>query len=215
MPGPSLRDVSKLALKAGREVPGTAARLIADDRAILLARRATRRAGLRRAVEGKLVLLVGTELGADLLREAGADVRCVEAGDDPADLAAGAPDVVVFCHAPVAEPAMSTDIEAAERSLEVNYYAMVRAVLAALPAMRERGSGHIVSASAAAPDVAACDRAATAAAEAFLRITSAEVQGDGVTVTSVHLPADPERAARRIGQAVALRTRISPVWLPL
>ena len=214
MPGPSLRDVSKLAVKAGREVPGTAARLLADDRAITLARRATGRAGLRRAVEGKLVLMVGTDLGADLLRGAGAEVRCVEAGDAP-DLAAGAPDVVVFCHAPVAEPSMSTDIEAAERSLEVNYYAMVRAVLAALPAMRERGSGHIISASAAAPEVAACDRAATAAAEAFLRIVSAEVQGDGVTVTRVHLPADPERAARRIGEAVALRTRISPVWLPI
>jgi NADP-dependent 3-hydroxy acid dehydrogenase YdfG len=110
---------------------------------------------------------------------------------------------------------MSTDIEAAERSLEVNYYAMLRAVLAALPAMRERGSGHIISASAAAPEVAAGDRAAMAAAEAFLLIASAEVQGDGVSVTRVHLPADPERAARRIGQAVALRTRISPVWLPL
>lgn len=214
MPGPSFRDVSKLALKAGREVPGTAARLLADDRAIALARRATRRAGLRRAVAGKLVLIVGTELGADQLRDAGAEVRCVAATDAP-DLAAGAPDVVVFCHAPVAEPTESTDLAAAELSLEINYFAMVRAVLAALPAMRERGSGQIVSASAAAPDVAAGDRAATAAAEAFLRIASAEVQGDGVTVTRVHLPADPERAARRICEAVALRTRVAPVRLPI
>jgi hypothetical protein len=43
----------------------------------------------------------------------------------------------------------------------------------------------------------------------------AEVQGDGVTVTRVHLPADPERAARRICEAIALRTRVAPVRLPV
>jgi hypothetical protein len=214
MAGPPISGVARLALKAGREVPGTARRLLADDRAVALARRATGRSGLEHAVAGKFVLMVGTELGADALREAGAEVRTVRA-TDATELAAGAPDVVVFCHAPVADPGASTDIETAIASLEVNYYAMVRAVLAALPAMRERGSGQIISASAAAREVGAGDRAATAAAEAFLRITSAEVQGDGVTVTRVHLPAHPERAARRICEAIALRTRVAPVRLPV
>jgi NADP-dependent 3-hydroxy acid dehydrogenase YdfG len=214
MPRVPISGVAKLALKAGREVPGTTVRLLADDRAVALARRATRRSGLERAVAGRLVLMVGTDIGADILREAGAEVRTVRA-TDAAELAAGAPDVVVFCHAPVADPGSSIDIDAAIESLEVNYYAMVRAVLAALPAMRERGSGQIISASASAPEVAAGDRAAMAAAAAFLRITSAEVQGDGVTVTRVHLPADPERAARRICEAIALRTRVAPVRLPV
>jgi hypothetical protein len=210
VPKVPISGVAKLALKAGREVPGTTLRLLADDRAVALARRATGRASLQRAVAGKLVLMVGTELGAEELREAGAEVRTVRA-EDARDLAAGAPDVVVFCHAPVCERDASLDVAAAERSLEVNYYAMVRALLAALPAMRERGSGQIVSASAADPDPAAGDRAATAAAEAFLRITAAEVAGDGVMVTRVHLPADPARAAARICEAVALRTRVAPV----
>ena len=210
MPKVPISGVAKLALKAGREMPGTARRLLADDRATALVRRATGRAGLQRAVAGRLVLMVGTELGADALREAGAEVRTVRA-EDARDLAAGAPDVVVFCHAPVADACASTDVDAAAESIEVNYYAMVRAVLAALPAMRERGSGQIVSASAAARETGAGDRGAMAAAEAFLRITAAEVAGDGVTVTRVRLPTDPERAAERICEAVALRTRVAPV----
>ena len=119
--------------------------------------------------------------------------------------------MLVLCLRPVGGPGDSLDLEVARAALDAVYHPVVRTVLAALPGMRERGRGQVIAASVAAPEAGAGDRAAAAAAQAFLRIVAAEAAGDGVVVTQVHLPADPERAARRVCEAVALRPRVAPV----
>jgi hypothetical protein len=215
---PSVSDVvgaATLARRAAETAPGVAVRLLADDRAVAVVRRATGSAGLRRAVGGRRVLLVGTDAAAAELRRAGATVDVVAPGDAPDAVGGEPPEVLVLCAVPVADGRDSTDMDAAIEAIEATYYASVRAVLAVLPEMRARRSGQIIAASASAPDASPADRAAAEAQRAFLRIVSAEVAGDGVVVTRVNLPSDPERAARRICEAVALRPRQAPVRLSL
>jgi hypothetical protein len=211
---PPVTAMARLSLRAAEAAPGTAVRLLADDRAVAVARRATGRAGLRRAVAGRRVVVVGPAPAVERLREAGAHVVEAAPAEAPKAVASATPDVLVLYLRPVAPAAETLDLDAADASLHETYYGTVRTVLAALPTMRAARGGQIIVATAADPHPSAADRGATSAATAFMRIVSAEVVGDGVLVTQVHLPHDPERAERRLCEAIALRPRVAPVRLP-
>jgi NADP-dependent 3-hydroxy acid dehydrogenase YdfG len=102
----------------------------------------------------------------------------------------GPPDLVVnnaglFRLAPVHE----TTVDQFAEALEVNLVAPFRLVRAFLPAMRERGSGHIVTIGSIADRVAFPENASYAAGKFGLRglheVLRAEVAGSGVRATLV------------------------------
>ncbi len=80
-----------------------------------------------------------------------------------------------------------------QRTIDINYLAPVRLLLEVLPAMRERGSGHIVNTSTIgvlvppAPEWSAYV-ASKAALDAWTRVASSEIVGDGITFTTIHMP---------------------------
>ena len=79
-----------------------------------------------------------------------------------------------------------------ERTMQLNFHGALRVTLGVLPAMRERGHGHVVNVSSmgvqfAAPRFAAYV-ASKAALDAFSRVSAAELKRDGVVFTTVHLP---------------------------
>jgi NAD(P)-dependent dehydrogenase (short-subunit alcohol dehydrogenase family) len=79
-----------------------------------------------------------------------------------------------------------------ERTMALNYFAPVRLTLALLPSMTERRFGHIVNVSSIGvqtnvPRFSAYV-ASKAALDAFSRVVSTELLGDGVTFTNVHMP---------------------------
>ncbi|MGV9611602.1 SDR family NAD(P)-dependent oxidoreductase [Nocardia xishanensis] len=79
------------------------------------------------------------------------------------------------------------------RTIDVNYLGPVRLLLTLLPAMRSRGSGHIVNVSTwgvlmpPAPRWAAYG-ASKAAFDVWLRSVATEIAADGVTATSIYMP---------------------------
>ncbi|MFF0531996.1 SDR family NAD(P)-dependent oxidoreductase [Nocardia amikacinitolerans] len=79
------------------------------------------------------------------------------------------------------------------RTIDVNYLGPVRLLLSLLPAMRSRGSGHIVNMSTwgvlmpPAPRWAAYG-ASKAAFDVWLRSVAAEIATDGLTTTSIYMP---------------------------
>lgn len=80
-----------------------------------------------------------------------------------------------------------------ERTMAVNYFGSARLTLALLPAMLERGSGHIINvatwgARAGVMPKFAAYHASKAAISAFGRDLGAELHGRGITVTTVHFP---------------------------
>jgi short-subunit dehydrogenase len=79
-----------------------------------------------------------------------------------------------------------------DRTMRLNYLAAVRLVLAVLPGMRERRSGHIVNVSTtgvpARPPRFSAYIASKAALEAFSDCIAPEVAADGIHVTSVQMP---------------------------
>ena len=122
-----------------------------------------------------------------------------------------------------------------QRTMQLNYFGALRLVLDLLPAMRERGNGHIVNVSTAgvqssAPEFSAY-LASKAALDAFSRSLGFEVAGDGVRITTVYMPLvrtpmitptrmydnwpalTPEEAADLIMKAVCARPhRVAPAW---
>ncbi|MFC7448734.1 SDR family oxidoreductase [Rhodococcus daqingensis] len=80
-----------------------------------------------------------------------------------------------------------------ERTMSLNYFGPVRLTLALLPAMLERGHGHVVNVATwgvpggVMPKFAAY-HASKAAVSAFGRDLGAELEGRGVAVTTVHFP---------------------------
>ncbi len=79
-----------------------------------------------------------------------------------------------------------------QRTMQLNYFAPVKLILALLPVMRERGSGHIVNISTIGlqmntPRFAAY-LASKAALDAFSRSIGPEIIGDGVHITTVYMP---------------------------
>jgi NAD(P)-dependent dehydrogenase (short-subunit alcohol dehydrogenase family) len=79
-----------------------------------------------------------------------------------------------------------------ERTMDLNYFAAVRLVLALLPHMTERRFGHIVNVSSigvqANPPRDSAYVASKAALDAFSRIVATETYGDNVTFTTIHMP---------------------------
>jgi NAD(P)-dependent dehydrogenase (short-subunit alcohol dehydrogenase family) len=79
-----------------------------------------------------------------------------------------------------------------ERTIGVNYLGPVRLLLGLLPAMRRRGSGHIVSVSTIGVLTAPGPRwgaylASKSAFDVWLRSVAPELRADGVRVTSVYM----------------------------
>jgi NAD(P)-dependent dehydrogenase (short-subunit alcohol dehydrogenase family) len=124
-----------------------------------------------------------------------------------------------------------------QRTIDVNYLGPVRLLLALLPAMRERRSGHIVNVSTIGTRVPPAPRwaayqASKAAFDVWFRSVALEARADQVTSTSIYmalvytrmsapttifryLPGlRPDEAADLIARAIVERPRtIAPWWL--
>jgi NAD(P)-dependent dehydrogenase (short-subunit alcohol dehydrogenase family) len=79
-----------------------------------------------------------------------------------------------------------------ERTIQLNYLGAVRLILALLPSMRARKSGHIINISSIGtqtnPPRFSAYVASKAALDAFGRVIASEVFDDGVHITTVHMP---------------------------
>ena len=79
-----------------------------------------------------------------------------------------------------------------ERTMQLNYFGAIRLTMGLLPHMRERGSGHIVNVSSIGaqtnPPRFSAYVASKAALDAWTRVVSSEVVGDGITFTTIHMP---------------------------
>ncbi|HWF53893.1 MAG TPA: SDR family NAD(P)-dependent oxidoreductase [Solirubrobacteraceae bacterium] len=125
-----------------------------------------------------------------------------------------------------------------ERTINVNYLGPVRLLLGLLPAMRQRGSGHIVNVATMGVDFPALRWSAYIASktafETWLGGVAPEIRADGVTTTSIHLQLvrspmlgpfamfkripgmSTEEAAGIVARAIVERPRvIAPVWARL
>jgi NAD(P)-dependent dehydrogenase (short-subunit alcohol dehydrogenase family) len=79
-----------------------------------------------------------------------------------------------------------------ERTMALNYFGAARLTMLLLGHMRERGGGHVVNVSTIGvqvnPPRFSAYVASKAALDAFTRVVSSEVIGDGITFTTIHMP---------------------------
>jgi NAD(P)-dependent dehydrogenase (short-subunit alcohol dehydrogenase family) len=79
-----------------------------------------------------------------------------------------------------------------ERTMQLNYFGTIRLTMALLPHMKERGFGHIVNVSSIGaqtnPPRFSAYVASKAALDAWTRVVSSEVIGDGISFTTIHMP---------------------------
>jgi len=79
-----------------------------------------------------------------------------------------------------------------ERTIQLNYFGAIKMIMALLPHMRERGFGHIVNISSigvqTSPPRFSAYVASKSALDAWTRVVSSEVIGDGVSFTTIHMP---------------------------
>jgi NAD(P)-dependent dehydrogenase (short-subunit alcohol dehydrogenase family) len=79
-----------------------------------------------------------------------------------------------------------------ERTMQLNYFGAIRLTMGLLPHMRERGFGHIVNVSSIGaqtnPPRFSAYVASKAALDAWTRVVSSEMVGDGITFTTIHMP---------------------------
>ncbi|HEY1285395.1 MAG TPA: SDR family oxidoreductase [Solirubrobacterales bacterium] len=79
-----------------------------------------------------------------------------------------------------------------QRTMQVNYFGAVRLILALLPSMQARKSGHIINVSSIGtqtnPPRFSAYVASKAALDAFSRVIASEVIDDGVNMTTIHMP---------------------------
>jgi NAD(P)-dependent dehydrogenase (short-subunit alcohol dehydrogenase family) len=79
-----------------------------------------------------------------------------------------------------------------ERTMQLNYFGAVKLIMGVLPHMKERGFGHITNVSSIGvqtnPPRFSAYVASKAAIDAFTRVVSSEVLGDGITFTTIHMP---------------------------
>jgi NAD(P)-dependent dehydrogenase (short-subunit alcohol dehydrogenase family) len=79
-----------------------------------------------------------------------------------------------------------------ERTMQLNYFGAIKLITGLVPHMRERGSGHVVNISSIGvqtnPPRFSAYVASKAALDAWTRVVSSEVVGDGVTFTTIHMP---------------------------
>jgi len=132
-------------------------------------------------------------------------------------------------------PVLEHRPEDVARLAAVNYLGPMALTLGLLPAMVERGGGHVVQVSTIGTQTGAPNFAAYVGAKAacdhFVRTLRLELGRRGVDVTTIHMPLvrtamiapsriydvfpalTVERAARRIGRAVVRRPlRVAPRW---
>jgi NAD(P)-dependent dehydrogenase (short-subunit alcohol dehydrogenase family) len=79
-----------------------------------------------------------------------------------------------------------------ERTMQLNYFGAIKLVMGLLPHMKERGFGHVVNISSIGaqtnPPRFSAYVASKAALDAWTRVVSSELIGDGVTFTTIHMP---------------------------
>ena len=79
-----------------------------------------------------------------------------------------------------------------ERTMQLNYFGTIKLVMGLMPHMKERHFGHIVNVSSIGvqtnPPRFSAYVASKAALDAFTRVVSSEVVGDGITFTTIHMP---------------------------
>jgi len=79
-----------------------------------------------------------------------------------------------------------------ERTIQLNYFGAIKMIMALLPHMRERGFGHVVNVSSIgvqmSPPRFSAYVASKSALDAWTRVVSSEVIGDGVSFTTIHMP---------------------------
>ncbi|MDQ3571416.1 MAG: SDR family NAD(P)-dependent oxidoreductase [Actinomycetota bacterium] len=79
-----------------------------------------------------------------------------------------------------------------QRTMQLNYFGPVKLILDLLPSMRERRSGHIINVSTGGVQMSgpmfSAYLASKAALDAFSRSIGFEVSGEGVHITTVHMP---------------------------
>jgi NADP-dependent 3-hydroxy acid dehydrogenase YdfG len=120
----------------------------------------------------------------------------------------GGLDALLFMACATAPPFGSLDIDAWERSLDVNVRGFVYCLAAALPAMRERGGGRVVVAGAedtgGMPDPLL--RAWRTAVRTILEELSRELSSQGIQTAEVRIDAprvqDPKESAKPIVRAL-------------
>ncbi|MBE1551116.1 NAD(P)-dependent dehydrogenase (short-subunit alcohol dehydrogenase family) [Mycobacterium sp. OAS707] len=124
-----------------------------------------------------------------------------------------------------------------DRTIGVNYLGPIHLLLGLLPAMRERGSGHIVNISSVGVRVPPGPRwgayqASKGAFDMWLRSVAPELHADGVDVTSIYMALihtrmveptkslrnvpglSPDQAADIVARAIIKRPRtIAPWWV--
>lgn len=152
----------------------------------------------------------------------------------------GAPDIVVSNAGKSIRRSLHHQYERPhdfERTIGINYLGPIRLLLGLLPAMRERGIGHIVNVSSVGVRTPPGPRwgayqASKAAFDMWLRSVAAELHADGVDVTTIYMalihtrmtaPTEslrnvpglyPDQAADIIAKAIIERPRtIAPWWL--
>jgi NAD(P)-dependent dehydrogenase (short-subunit alcohol dehydrogenase family) len=79
-----------------------------------------------------------------------------------------------------------------ERTMQINYFGALRLILALLPSMQARKSGHIINVSSIGaqtnPPRFSAYVASKSALDAFSRVIASEVVDDGVDITTIYMP---------------------------
>jgi NAD(P)-dependent dehydrogenase (short-subunit alcohol dehydrogenase family) len=79
-----------------------------------------------------------------------------------------------------------------ERTMQLNYFGAIKLVMALLPHMKERAFGHVVNVSSigvqTSPPRFSAYVASKAALDAWTKVASSELIGDGITFTTIHMP---------------------------
>jgi NAD(P)-dependent dehydrogenase (short-subunit alcohol dehydrogenase family) len=79
-----------------------------------------------------------------------------------------------------------------ERTMQLNYFGAIKMVMALLPHMQERRSGHVVNVSSIGaqtnPPRFSAYVASKAALDAWTRVVASELIGHGITFTTIHMP---------------------------
>jgi len=79
-----------------------------------------------------------------------------------------------------------------ERTMQLNYFGAIKLVMGLLPHMEQRGFGHVVNVSSIGvqtnPPRFSAYVASKAALDAWTRVVSSELIGDGITFTTIHMP---------------------------
>jgi NADP-dependent 3-hydroxy acid dehydrogenase YdfG len=112
----------------------------------------------------------------------------------------GGLDVLLFMACAFAPSLGSLDLDAWERSVDVNFKGFLYTLAAALPIMREGGGGHVVGLSVESPEAAdPLYKASRAAGRVILQELGRELSGEGIRASEVRLEdsrrVSPERCA--------------------